>query len=71
MAVHTFESSLHFSDFTAEPADHPRTVSEIGPDGSPITNLGAFRGLAFALIFETVFVILASLAWQVWRTFAH
>ena len=67
MAVHTI-SSIDLPDFTAQPTIHPsRSGSGVDPDGSPEINLGAFRGLAFALIFETVLVILGSLAWQIFR----
>jgi hypothetical protein len=68
MAVQTVESPLDFSDFTTHSTD---SVSDGSPDDTPEINLGAFRGLAFALIFETVLVILGSLAWQVFRTFVH
>jgi hypothetical protein len=70
MAVHTIDSSIDLPDFASElTIDPSRTVSGTNPDGSPEINLGAFRGLAFALIFETVLVILGSLAWQVFRAF--
>jgi hypothetical protein len=71
MAVHTVESPLDFSDFTTEPVDHSGIVSGVSPDGTPEINLGAFRGLAFALVFETVLVIFEALAWQVFRTFTR
>lgn len=67
MAVHTVESPLDFSDFTTEQLDHSRTVSGVSPDGTPEINLGAFRGLAFALIFQAVLFLLGGLAWQVFR----
>jgi hypothetical protein len=72
MAVHSVDSPLDFANFAAEPlVDSSRSVSGVSPDGTPEINLGAFRGLAFALIFETVLVILGSLAWQVFRTFTR
>jgi len=72
MAVHSVDLPLDFPDFAAEPlVDPSRSVSGISADGSPEINLGAFRGLGFALVFETVIIILGSLAWQVWRTFDH
>jgi hypothetical protein len=72
MTVHFFESPLDFQDFAAEPlVDPSHTVSGAHLDGLAEVNLGAFRGLAFALIFEIVFVILGGLAWHVFRTFAH
>jgi hypothetical protein len=68
MAVHTVESPLDFSDFTSQSTD---SVPDINPDGSPEINLGAFRGLAFALILETVLVIFGALAWQTFRAFVR
>lgn len=68
MAVHTFDSSIDIFDSVAEPVvDSSRRVSSLGPDGAPEINLGAFRGLAFALVLETVLVIFGSLAWQIWH----
>ena len=70
MAVHVIDSSIDLHDFAAEPGiDTTGTVAGTNPDGVPEINLGAFRGLAFALIFETVLVILGSLAWQIFRTY--
>jgi hypothetical protein len=68
MAVHVVQSPIDLPVFDAQPRLHSsRTVSGTHPDGTPETNLGAFRGLAFALVFETVLVILGGLAWQVFR----
>jgi hypothetical protein len=68
MAVHTIESPLHITETPAEPlVDPSRTVSGVGPQGTPEINLGAFRRLAFALIFETVLVLLGGVAWQIFR----
>jgi hypothetical protein len=64
MAVHYIETSLNVQDFTAEdessalPASHP---------GAGEINLGAFRGLAFALIFQTVLIALGAVVWAVVR----
>ena len=35
---------------------------------APEINLGAFRGLAFALIFQTVLFLLGGLAWDLFRS---
>lgn len=68
MAVRAFDSSIDLLDTIAEPiVDPSRRVSSAGADGTPEINLGAFRGLAFALVFETVLVVLGSLAWQIWQ----
>lgn len=68
MAVHTFDSSIDGFDSVVEPVvDRSRCVSSPDADGAPEINLGAFRGLAFALILETVLVIFVSLAWQIWH----
>ncbi|MFP5230311.1 MAG: hypothetical protein ACLGXA_22070 [Acidobacteriota bacterium] len=69
MAVRTIDSRICIFDDPAEPlVDLSRRVSSLHPDGSPEIHLGAFRGLAFALIFEVVLVLLGGLAWQVLRT---
>jgi hypothetical protein len=68
MAVHTIESAIEVLDITGEPVVAPaRRVSSMGPDGAPEINLGAFRGLAFALIFEVVLFLLGGVAWQLFR----
>lgn len=69
MAVHIIRSPIEVLDPTGEPVvDASRRVSSLTSDGTPEVNLGAFRGLAFALIFETVFVLLGAIAWQLVRT---
>jgi hypothetical protein len=68
MAVQYIESPIHIPDIAAEPlVDPSRTVSGVGPNGAPEINLGAFRGLAFALIFEAVLVLLGGVAWQIFH----
>jgi hypothetical protein len=68
MAVRTIHSPIELFDPTGEPiVDSSRRVSGLDAEGAPEINLGAFRGFAFALIFETVLVILGALAWQVFR----
>lgn len=67
MAVHTIHSPIEVLDPTGEPIFDSRRVSSLSPDGAPEISLGAFRGLAFALIFETVLVLLGGLAWQIFR----
>jgi hypothetical protein len=64
MAVHYVEIPIDLEDFTgkdliAAPADATHGADEI--------NIGAFRGLAFALIFETVLVALGGVVWQLLR----
>ncbi len=69
MAVHTIQSAIDILDATGEPlVDPSRCVSSVGPDGAPEINLGAFRGLAFALIFQAVLFLLGDVAWQVFRS---
>ncbi|HUB20166.1 MAG TPA: hypothetical protein VL990_16100 [Acidobacteriaceae bacterium] len=68
MAVRIIQSPIEILDATGEPVAQPsRTVSGLTQEGEPEINLGAFRGLAFALIFETVFVLLGGVAWEVFR----
>lgn len=68
MAVRTIASFINFPDTAVEPiADRSRSISGLRPDGAPENSLGAFRGLAFALAFETVLVIFGALAWQIVR----
>lgn len=69
MAMHYAEASIHIPGFSDENADP--TVSGLHPDAIPQFHVGAFRGLAFALIFETVIVILGRLAWLIFRTFVR
>lgn len=71
MAMHYAEASIHIPDFSDETSEPLRTVSGLDPDATPTFHVGAFRGLAFALLFETVLVILGSLAWQIFRSVAH
>jgi hypothetical protein len=64
MATHSIQASIDLQDFTGEnliaaPANACPGADEI--------NLGAFRGLAFALIFETVLVALGGVVWQLLR----
>ena len=68
MAVHTIESAIDVLDIAGEPIVTPsRRASSFGPDGAPEINLGAFRGLAFALIFQAVLFLLGGVAWQLFR----
>jgi hypothetical protein len=62
MAVQYFDSSLDLTDFTA---DHDETASDTRPEEE--INLGAFRGLAFALILETALVTLGGVVFQLLR----
>lgn len=65
MAVHSIEASIDIPDidddavaFDSQPAGsaHPGEI-----------NLGAFRGLAFALAIEATVVGLAGLGWGLWQ----
>lgn len=68
MAEHAVPSPIELLDATGEPiVDPSRRVSSVGPDGSPEINLGAFRGLAFALIFQTVLFLLGGVAWHLYQ----
>jgi len=68
MAVRAMASQIDMLDVTGESlVDPSRRVSSIGPDGAPEINLGAFRGLAFALIFQAVLFLLGDVAWQIFR----
>jgi hypothetical protein len=68
MAEHVVPSSFEALDITGEPlVDPSRRVSTLSPEGSPEINLGAFRGLAFALIFEVVLFLMGGVAWQIFR----
>ena len=65
MAAHYFETRIELHDFSDQensndfPADAHAPTEEI--------QLGAFRGLAYALVFETALVILGSFGWELWR----
>jgi hypothetical protein len=68
MAARSFESLIDLPDLTSEPlADSSRTVSGIDPDGDPDINLGAFRGLGYALVIESALVIIGSAGWMLWH----
>jgi hypothetical protein len=67
MAVRYIEAAFDIPDSAKPVVDPSRTVSGTDPNGTPEINLGAFRGLAFALLFETVVLILGSRAWQIFR----
>jgi len=65
MAAHSIETRIQLHDFADQqhsadfPAGAHAPTEEI--------HLGAFRGLAYALVIETALVILASLGWELWR----
>ena len=69
MAVHSIEAPIvdqefdqdfaDYGDAIASRPDHPASGGEI--------NLGAFRGLAYALVIETTLVILGSAGWLLWH----
>ena len=68
MAARMIASHIEVLDPTGEPiVDSSRPVSGFAANASREINLGAFRGLAFALIFETVLVLLGAIAWQLFR----
>ncbi len=69
MAVHSIESPIDFANFTtaAEEQVQDRTISATGDE----INVGAFRGLAFALLLQTVLTILGCLSWEIWRSLAR
>jgi hypothetical protein len=68
MAVRAVPSLVAFPESPDKPLVHPfRRVSGLRPDGAPEINLGAFRGLAFALIFQTVLFLLGGIAWEVFH----
>jgi hypothetical protein len=67
MAAHSVESSFRFPDLIATPA-HPDGISvPESQRGLPNHGLGAFRGLAFALVFEGLLGVVAFSGWQLWR----
>jgi hypothetical protein len=67
MVAQTIEASIDLQDFTGEDTIVAAADARLGADE---INLGAFRGLAFALIFETVLVALGGVVWQLLR-FVH
>jgi hypothetical protein len=67
MAAHPVDSSFRFPDLIAAPA-HPDAKSE--PESQhcpPDRALGAFRGLAFALIFEAALALIVFSGFEFWR----
>jgi hypothetical protein len=69
MAVRVIPSTFEVLDATGEAiVDPSRCVPSVAPDGVPEVNLGAFRGLAFALIFQTVLFLLGAVAWEFFRS---
>lgn len=64
MQSHTADSSFQFPDLTAAPVQPAEWVSD---SGKVDNGLGAFRGLAFALIFEAATVFAGVSVWHVWR----
>jgi hypothetical protein len=67
MATHSIEASIDLQDFTGDSLIAAQ--ADACPHADEI-NLGALRGLAFALIFETVLVALGGVVWQLLR-FIH
>jgi hypothetical protein len=65
MAVHYFNSSLDITDFDVETEDHSRFITAAEANGE--LNVGAFRGLAFGLLLQTVLTIFGCLCWQIWK----
>lgn len=69
MAVRSVPTPFDLSVFPDEPlVDPSRTLSGTQADGTPEINLGAFRGLAFALVFEAVLSLVGAIAWEISRT---
>jgi hypothetical protein len=64
MAVRSIDSPLNVSDYFAT-SDDQTTISGADPNGE--INMGAFRGLAFALLLQTVLIILGCLGWEIFR----
>jgi inner membrane protein involved in colicin E2 resistance len=65
MAVHYIEIPLDLQDFTGETL--APAAADVACSRADEINIGAFRGLAFALIFETVLVSLGGVLWQLLR----
>jgi hypothetical protein len=65
MAIHSFNSSLDIRDFDVETEDQARFISAAEAHGE--LNVGACRGLALALLLQTVFMIFGCLCWQIWK----
>jgi len=68
MAERIIESPLAFPNFSVDSEDQARTFSA-ARDGE--IDVGAFRGLAFALLIQTVLTILGCLGWEIWRSVAR
>jgi hypothetical protein len=68
MAARSFESLIDLPDLTFEPwAGSSRTRSDAGPDSEPEINLGAFRGLGYALVIQSALLIIGSAGWLLWH----
>jgi hypothetical protein len=67
MAARTADPAFAYPSLTAKPAD--RECSAVTTPQAPIPDdhLGAFRGLAFAIIFQSTLGGLALAAWEVLR----
>ncbi len=67
MAAHTIDSSFRFPDLIAASA-HPDGKSDAESKRRLLDNgLGAFRGLAFALLFEAVLGVAGFSGFELWR----
>jgi len=68
MAARTFESLIDLPNLTSAPSpDSSRSLSSLDDAAASEINLGAFRGIAWALVIETTFVVLAAVAWGILR----
>lgn len=65
MAARTADSAFAFSRYPASPADRERLVVNLSQ--MQVDHLGAFRGLAFAILLQTTLGALALAAWEVLR----
>jgi hypothetical protein len=67
MAARIADPAFAFPSFIAKPSDRERSAVSIPQTYIPDDHLGAFRGLAFAIILQTAVGGLALAAWEVFR----
>lgn len=63
MAVHYLEATIDFPETAEEQFDS--FADRRAPTDD--MNLGAFRGLGYALVLETILVTLGGLGWGLWH----
>ena len=67
MATRTEDTAFASSDLSSTLADEERLAFPTPQDSNPVDNLGAFRGLAYAVILQFLFGFIGMGVWMLIR----